>query len=144
MGVALVRNGLPDDIGRYAARLVAVAGPAVEAAAEVDPRVPRGTKPHPGHRVVDSFRVGAGGATRRGTRLVVKAENTAPHAQYSDQGTSAHTIRPRVARALRFEAAGGIVFAKSVAHPGNEPGRWFVPVIGQAWDRALASAVLLV
>lgn len=142
--MALVRNGLPDDIARHAARIVSAAAPAAEAMAAVDPRVPRGTKPHPGPRVVDSFRVGAGGASRRGTKLVVKAQNLAPHAEYTDRGASPHEIRPRSARVLRFEAGGGIVFAKRVQHPGNAPGRWFEPVMGQAWDRALASAVLLV
>jgi hypothetical protein len=142
--VALVRNGLPDDIARHAARIVAAAGPAAEAMAAVDPRVPRGSKPHPGPRIVDSFQVGAGGASRRGTKLVIKAQNLAPHAEYTDKGTGPHEIRPRSARALRFDAGGGIVFAKRVQHPGNAPGRWFEPVMGQAWDRALASAVLLV
>jgi len=38
------------------------------------------------------------------------------------EGARPHVIRPRNARALRFEVAGGrIVFARRVNHPGNAP-----------------------
>ena len=44
------------------------------------------------------------------------------HANYAaavHEGTRPHVIRPRVARALRFEMDGRVVFAKSVQHPGT-------------------------
>lgn len=44
----------------------------------------------------------------------------APYAGPVHQGARPHVIRPRHARALRFEVDGGrIVFARRVNHPGN-------------------------
>lgn len=45
-----------------------------------------------------------------------------PYAYFLHEGTSAHEIRPRKAKALRFysQSAGGFVFAKIVHHPGTE------------------------
>lgn len=42
------------------------------------------------------------------------------YAIYVHEGTRPHTIRPNTAKALRFEAGGGIVFAKVVHHPGTK------------------------
>lgn len=137
-----MRNTLDADVRAFAGRLVAAALPAAEAMAEADPRVPRGTKPHPGPRVVDSFRFGPQSA--RGSRITAKARNVAPHAEYTDRGAAPHEIRPRSARVLRFEVGGQVVFAKRVQHPGNEPRPWFEAVVGDAWERALRSAVLVV
>ncbi|WP_234467785.1 hypothetical protein [Streptomyces sp. MBT62] len=36
-------------------------------------------------------------------------------------GTRPHIIRPRRARALRFEVGGEVVFAGKVRHPGTRP-----------------------
>lgn len=44
------------------------------------------------------------------------------HANYAaavHDGTRPHVIRPRVARALKFQMDGRTVFAKSVRHPGT-------------------------
>lgn len=44
------------------------------------------------------------------------------HANYAaavHEGTRPHVIRPRVARALKFQVDGRTVFAKSVNHPGT-------------------------
>jgi hypothetical protein len=142
VAVALVRNTLDADVEAFALRLVRAALPAAEAFAEVDPRVPRGSKPHPGPRLVDSFQFGA--PARRGSRVVAKASNVAPHAEYTERGTQPHEIRPRSARALRFDAGGETVFAKRVQHPGTQAKPWFEQVVGDAWARALASAVLIV
>lgn len=44
---------------------------------------------------------------------------------YQDQGTRAHTIVPRRARVLAFEAkSGGMVFTKRVRHPGTKAQRF--------------------
>jgi len=43
-------------------------------------------------------------------------------AVYVTKGTPRHFIRPRRAKALRFQArSGDLVFAKLVDHPGNKP-----------------------
>lgn len=46
---------------------------------------------------------------------------THPATQYVLFGTRPHLIRPRRARALRFEVEGRVVFAQLVRHPGNRP-----------------------
>ena len=50
---------------------------------------------------------------------------TVPYAPYVEFGTRPHVIRPRRARALRFEVEGRTVFAMYVRHPGFR-GRFFV------------------
>jgi len=50
---------------------------------------------------------------------------TVPYAPYVEFGTRPHIIRPRRARALRFEMEGRTVFAMYVRHPGFR-GRFFV------------------
>ncbi len=60
------------------------------------------------------------------------------HANYTDEGTRAHYIFPRRARALRFisnsgrnartgrfQKKGNVVFAAWVYHPGTRATRWF-------------------
>lgn len=44
---------------------------------------------------------------------------------YWEKGTRPHTIRARNRQALRFEAGGDIVFAKSVQHPGTKANEVF-------------------
>jgi hypothetical protein len=53
----------------------------------------------------------------RGLRGVVT--NNHPAVFYVLEGTPAHEIRARRARALRFEAGGQILFRKRVWHPGT-------------------------
>ncbi|XVV34944.1 hypothetical protein ACQPXT_13245 [Streptomyces sp. CA-100214] len=43
-----------------------------------------------------------------------------PAVRYVLDGTRPHLIRPRRAKALRFEVGGRVVFAKLVRHPGTE------------------------
>lgn len=46
------------------------------------------------------------------------------HANYAaavHEGTRPHVIRPRTARALKFQMGGRTVFASSVNHPGTRP-----------------------
>lgn len=56
--------------------------------------------------------------SRRGpvVRLLMFAR--ARHARFIEEGTRPHVIRPRNARALRFEIGGRVIFAKRVNHPG--------------------------
>lgn len=44
-----------------------------------------------------------------------------PYAAPVHEGARPHVIRPRYARALRFEINGQTVFARKVNHPGNRP-----------------------
>lgn len=44
-----------------------------------------------------------------------------PYAAPVHEGARPHVIRPRFARALRFEINGQTVFARKVNHPGNRP-----------------------
>jgi hypothetical protein len=43
----------------------------------------------------------------------------APYSAFVHQGTRPHVIKPRNASALKFQAGGKTVFAKSVNHPGT-------------------------
>jgi len=64
----------------------------------------------------------------------------AEYAEYVDQGTQPHTIFPSAAKALRFETAfGGMIFAKSVKHPGTRP-TFFIRRTAEAVLDKLASA----
>jgi hypothetical protein len=53
----------------------------------------------------------------RGLQGVVTCDH--PAVFYVLDGTRPHIIRPRRAKALRFEVGGGVVFAKRVRHPGT-------------------------
>ncbi len=44
-------------------------------------------------------------------------------------GTKPHVIRPRQAKALRFEIDGNVIFAKSVTHKGTKPRPYFSEAI---------------
>jgi hypothetical protein len=61
------------------------------------------------------------GFSVRTTGSVVRLDNfaTSRHARWVHDGTRAHAIRPRNARALRFQAGGRTVFAAHVWHPGT-------------------------
>lgn len=60
---------------------------------------------------------------------------TAPYAAPVHEGARPHVIRPRHARALRFEVEGRVVFAQRVRHPGNRPNRF----LSQAVERTVQS-----
>lgn len=58
--------------------------------------------------------------TSRGS--VVRLENRKPHARPIDKGARPHVIRARGGGYLAFRGrGGGMVFRKSVNHPGNRP-----------------------
>lgn len=68
----------------------------------------------------------------RGDTLGVTLSVPAPLGDYITQGTKPHTIRPVSASVLRFEAGGGVVFARYANHPGTKPN----PFIEQTLQRA--------
>jgi len=58
------------------------------------------------------------------TGLLVKVGSDHKLALMHHNGTRAHVIRPRRARALRFVHNGRIVYARRVWHPGTKPNRY--------------------
>ena len=57
----------------------------------------------------------------------------APYAAPVHQGARPHVIRPKNARALRFEVEGGrVVFAARVNHPGNRPNKFLANAVERA------------
>ncbi len=59
--------------------------------------------------------------------------NKAPHVLFLEEGTKPHTITPKKAGGvLAFQAAGDMVFARSVKHPGTKPTHFML----DARDRA--------
>lgn len=67
----------------------------------------------------------------RGLAAYVVSEH--PATQYVIYGTRPHIIRPRRARALRFEVGGRVVYAAYARHPGTRPNDF----LGQALREAL-------
>lgn len=63
---------------------------------------------------------GANGAGQY-IHIIAGTPGRTPYLQYHLFGAAPHVIRPRRARALRFEINGQIVFAQKVNHPGNAP-----------------------
>lgn len=71
--------------------------------------------------------------------LEARVYASAPHAVFIEFGTWSHNllgakggtyeIRPRNAKALRFESQGRTVFAKSVRHPGIKPQPFMAPAL---------------
>lgn len=61
--------------------------------------------------------------TVAGYQIEAVADTT--YARFVADGTRPHTIRPRNARALRFQVGGKTVFAMRVNHPGTQPNPWF-------------------
>lgn len=95
-----------------ASRWAAVVGPAVQDALKREAPM----APVNGGRLRESIRaerhIGAHSA-----QLVFTA--SAPYTRYVIEGTAAHIIRPRTARALRFQQGGQTRFARLVHHPGT-------------------------
>lgn len=67
----------------------------------------------------------------RGLAAYVVSEH--PATQYVIYGTRPHIIRPRRARALRFEVGGRVVYAAYARHPGTRPNDF----LGRALREAL-------
>ncbi|MDI9829683.1 hypothetical protein [Streptomyces sp. KAU_LT] len=56
---------------------------------------------------------------------------THPKARLVIEGTRPHLIRPRRARALRFEVGGDVVFTQLVRHPGTRPNNFLARALRQ-------------
>jgi len=63
---------------------------------------------------------------------VVMGGGRAPYAAYLEFGARPHLIRPRRARALRFEIRGELVYARYVEHPGTRPMRIMARAVAEA------------
>lgn len=68
----------------------------------------------------------------RGRGLTAVIECTHPAARFVLFGTRPHLIRPRYARALRFEVEGRVVFAQLVRHPGTRADNWLAQSLRDA------------
>lgn len=64
-------------------------------------------------------------------RCTGEVYNDAKYAEAVHDGTSAHLIRARRKKALKFTAGGKTVYAKSVWHPGTRPRRWLMTAGGE-------------
>ena len=71
------------------------------------------------------------GVTSRGMQAEGTVSFTAPYAVFVHEGTRPHVIRPRYARALRFEMDGRTVFAAKVHHPGTAPNPFLANAVWQ-------------
>lgn len=61
-----------------------------------------------------------------------KISSSLTYAPMVEEGTRAHTIRPRGGKFLRFTVGGSVVYARSVRHPGSKGAKMFarsVPLI---------------
>jgi hypothetical protein len=65
-----------------------------------------------------------GKVIRRRNGSVVRLQNRKAYAAPIDKGAKPHVIRARRKKALRFVGRGGVVFRRSVNHPGNKPYRF--------------------
>jgi hypothetical protein len=68
--------------------------------------------------------------TGRGLTAYVVSEH--PATQYVIYGTRPHIIRPRRARALRFEVGGRVVYAAYVQHPGTRANDFLARALREA------------
>ena len=66
---------------------------------------------------------------------VVMGGSKAPYAVFLEYGTRPHVIRPKRARALRFEVDGKIVYARYAMHPGTHPRRIMAKAISDSWNQ---------
>lgn len=97
--------------------LMRLAGEAPRLFAELILEEARRNAPRRSGRLVESMMIRR---TRSGYDVVMGGGG-APHAPYLEFGTRSHIIRPRRARALRFEIRGEVVYARYVIHPGSRP-----------------------
>lgn len=70
-----------------------------------------------------------------GSRARLHVYATAPHARFVHEGTRPHVIRPRTARALRFQIGGRVVFAARVQHPGTRANRFLADAVREEMAR---------
>lgn len=68
----------------------------------------------------------------KGITAVVGSQNRIAYLHH--EGTSAHIIRPRRAKTLRFAYRGRIVYTKLVHHPGTKPNKYLTDNLGKVID----------
>lgn len=68
--------------------------------------------------------------TGRGMQAIITS--THPASIYVINGARPHVIRPRRARALRFQVGGRTVFAARVNHPGNAANNFLAQAVREA------------
>jgi hypothetical protein len=108
-----IRFGWPV-IGRAWARVV---GPAyVKALARVAPIAPEGVEGR--GRLRESFTYDAAVGSNT---VILTFRSSSPYAGFVIDGTAAHDIAPRAARALHWQDGHADVFARLVHHPGTKP-----------------------
>lgn len=66
---------------------------------------------------------------KQGTEAIIQA--TANHASFVENGTRAHTIKAKSAKALAFNSGNKMVFAKSVKHPGTKAKPFMKPAFNK-------------
>lgn len=64
-----------------------------------------------------------------GLQAVITCDH--PATRYVLDGTRPHIIRPRRAKALRFEVGGEVVYAQLVRHPGTRPNNFLIRALRQ-------------
>lgn len=72
----------------------------------------------------------------QGNQVIGGVSVTANYARFVHDGTAPHVIRPRRARALRWQGAGGrAVFAMIVHHPGTRPRPFLLNALNRVASR---------
>ena len=74
------------------------------------------------------------GAMERQTLMVLQPARSPEgkfYGGYVRDGTPPHIIRPKNAKALRFEIGGAVIFAMKVDHPGNKPNPYHKRAMGR-------------
>lgn len=66
---------------------------------------------------------------KQGTQAIIQA--TANHASFVENGTRAHTIKPKNAKVLAFNSGNKMVFTKSVKHPGTKAKPFMEPAFNK-------------
>lgn len=66
---------------------------------------------------------------KQGTQAIIQA--TANHASFVENGTRAHTIKPKNAKVLAFNSGNKMVFTKNVKHPGTKAKPFMEPAFNK-------------
>ena len=66
---------------------------------------------------------------KQGTQAIIQA--TANHASFVENGTRAHTIKPKNAKVLAFNSGNKMVFTKNVKHPGTKAKPFMEPAFNR-------------
>jgi len=130
-------TALRASIERWATQVVTVAGPETARAMASDDRVPtKDGKLRQAIRCRNDVKVSGSQRTTTIEAPVIQALTT-------DRGARPHVIQPRRAGGLLvfdWPKAGGVVFLRSVNHPGNPPRPWWDAVTRDAWRSSLRAA----